>query len=149
MSMSMDEYLASVEDKIVRHGWAVQFVGAGEGQPHFHYTVGLTWKGLPEIITFGLPMEVGQTLLNDVGRMMVERQVPMLTGQPQGGILRGFDVYFVSVLDTTEHLTVANRLCGGVFPVRALQMVWPDPQGRFPWDAGFEYGDKIPLLGVR
>jgi hypothetical protein len=152
--MSMDNYLATVEEKIAKYGWMVQAVGAGEEEPQFFYTVGLTRLGLPEVITFGLPMDVGQTLMNDVA---IKMQADKLAGHPpiengtrRSDILQGFDVVFVEVLDTTKHLTVANTLCSnGLMPVRALQMIWPDPKGRFPWDPSFKYGDKIPVLGVR
>lgn len=152
--MNMDDYLVSVEERIARFGWAVQAVGAGEKEPSFFYTVGLTRKSLPEIITFGLPLDVGHTLLNDVA---VKMQADQVAGAPQtthgtrrNDILQSYPVEFIEVRDSTTHLTIANTLCGnGLWPIRALQMVWPDKSGRFPWDVGFEYGDKIPLLGVR
>lgn len=154
MSMEMDQYLETVEEKIATYGWMIQAVGASRKEPAFHYTVGLTRMGLPEVITFGLPIDIGQQLLNDVAVKMQAEQVagdpPITAGSRRDDIIVGFDVVFIDVLDTTKHLTVANTLCSnGLTPVRALQMVWPDRAGRFPWDAGFEYGDKIPLLGVQ
>jgi len=59
-------------------------------------------------------------------------------------------VAFVEVLDPLGDefpMSMVNRLYG---EVRALQLVWPDKHGRFPWHSDFEkrYVEKQPLLGV-
>lgn len=40
------------------------------------YTVGLYQKGLPEIITFGLPQEYAHTFLNTAAKRLLDRNLP-------------------------------------------------------------------------
>jgi len=53
--------------------------------------------------------------------------------------------------DERAPLSVANRLYGHTGPVDALQVVWPDPVRRYPWDDDFDrtMRDMQPLLGRR
>lgn len=148
---ALDEYDRKAMETISRHGWMVQGVGAGEDSPGFHYTVGLTLERHPEIITFGLPYQMGGTILNSVADLLRSGK-RIEHGSIRRDVIQNFPVEFVRVDEeqSRDHLTMAHRLLsGGVTPVVALQMVWPDAQGRFPWDEGFDYGDAIPLLGTR
>lgn len=54
---------------IERFGWAIRHVGAGDepGEAAFSYTVGLTRFNHPEVVTQGLPFDVAQAFLNDIG----------------------------------------------------------------------------------
>ncbi len=52
--------LAMIDD----HGWLIQYVEAGDGEPAFAYTVGLTGQGLPELHVVGLPIRIAHDLLN-------------------------------------------------------------------------------------
>lgn len=142
-----DQYDRQCEELIQRFGWMVQGVGAGEGEPTFSYTVGLHQKHRPEVIVFGLPLQVAQPILNDVAG----RVSHIGDGTRLNDVLSGYPVEFVEVIDGTGHLTMANRLArqhGFPTPVPALQLCWPDPDSRFQWEPGFRI-DGIPLLGMR
>ena len=52
--------LAMIDD----HGWLIQYVEAGENEPAFAYTVGLTGQGLPELQVVGLHVQAAHELLN-------------------------------------------------------------------------------------
>ena len=41
--MDGDEYLRQIDELVRRHGVAIQYVGAGDDEPQFGYTVGLFW----------------------------------------------------------------------------------------------------------
>jgi hypothetical protein len=57
-------------------------------------------------------------------------------------------VQFVEVEHPDVHLKFAVEICGS--DVRALQLVWADDRGRWPWDAGWGHGRRRqPVLGVR
>ena len=46
------------------------------------------------------------------------------------------------------HLDLAVRLFGS--GVRAVQLVWTDMWGRWPWDRQFDFdGLRQPVLGIR
>lgn len=61
-----EEYLDEVYGIMLMHGWAVQHVEC-ERRP-FAYTVGLTRRGLPELVVTGLSPRRGQRLLNIAAR---------------------------------------------------------------------------------
>ena len=46
------------------------------------------------------------------------------------------------------HMELGTRLFGP--KLRAVQLVWTDMRGRWPWDSAFDYyGMKQPVLGIR
>jgi hypothetical protein len=159
-------YDSQIRHQILEHGWSIQMVGMGicvepgcgdsasdlhDPEPPYAYTVGLTrFDGHPEIITFGLCMEhLGETLnvLGEAVRAGIDVTDPgFLDELFQPGTAR-----MITVEDSSGHLLVANRFyrVPGHGPVPALQLVWADGQGLFPWDFGFaEGGWPQPLLGV-
>lgn len=137
-----DEYLVGVEAKIAEHGWAVQGVGAGDGEPAFAYTVGLVDQGRPELVMFGLPMNVMHVLLNDLAAS--DLPAPGSLVHEVANMPLRLDV--VDPARSSEFLTVAAAHARGT--VDAVQVVWPDREGRFPGDPGFdvELGKAQPLL---
>jgi hypothetical protein len=59
-----------------------------------------------------------------------------------------FLIEVVEVEHPDVHLKFAVGICGP--DVRALQLVWADDRGRWPWDAGWGHGRRRqPVLGVR
>jgi Domain of unknown function (DUF4262) len=144
-------YLARVRALIEQHGWMVQAVlptATDPATPPCFYTVGLTSFGQhPELIAFGLPPETATWLLNTLGDRVREGE-QLTTGQRLEGLLEdGYALELLAVDNPTEVLTIATDLFGS--DVRALQLVWPDTNGCFPWDPGFDPRFTIfqPLLG--
>lgn len=145
-------FLAQLEAKIKERGWVVQYVFPEEGNssPSFTYTTGLHAHGLPELVTFSLPPETSQRLLNEIAADLMLRKA---TKQTAGGDYTHanwvFPLYLLEADPelASEYATFAwNRSNGAA---RFLQVVWPDPYERFPWDP--RYGTKFkgmqPLLG--
>jgi hypothetical protein len=57
-------------------GWLVVTVPAEDDEPwNFHYTAGLTERGLPELIVSGLPADVGGDVLNLLASRLAEGDV--------------------------------------------------------------------------
>lgn len=151
----LDAYDEQVLELIAQHGVYLQAVFPTVDDPPgptFVYTVGLS--GLadphPEFIEFGLPPEAAQSYLNHLAIDEVIKQ----KRRYQPGRLEGFfnggqyDAWLLEVTDTTEHLTMANRLFASGAPVRALQLVWSDRNNRSPWEEGYEMDPSLqPLLG--
>lgn len=138
-------YNARLREIIDTHGWAVQGVLPEADQPGvpFGYTVGLTAKDLPELVIYGLPPRTASAILNTAARRMTESG-PFSPGDRISPPSDGPDVAVIDVVDT-DVLTMIEHFYG---PSRALQLVWPDEQGRFPWQNGYDIpADAQPLAG--
>jgi len=124
-------------DMIAQHGWMIQGVGAGEGEPSFSYTIGLTEKNLPELITIGLPLQVAHSILNELARrssigQSIEGEHTNLANMP----LRVRVVESLKIIETKYAMGVSD-----VYPThhrQYLQLVWPDTEGRFPGESGYD-----------
>lgn len=130
-----DDYLNTVLDKIHTHKVMIQGVFPTQDDPDtigFSYTVGLSAHDHPELIIFGLPMRMAQTLLNDLAFRVIDKNARFHAGQEIHDLIRDYPARLVEVADSTEHLTIANRIYTA--PVAALQVLYPDAEGRWPWD---------------
>lgn len=125
---------------IRRHGWGVIEVHGTEKEPGFAYSVGLQETfGHPEIIMCGVKLETAHTVINRVGEAI-------RSGGRFGDMARSTDftnlpLVFRRVSDENVdilHVATVLRDQTGSGPVEALQAVWPDPKGLFPWDKGFD-----------
>ena len=144
----MDEHEAQTLADVDRFGWSVLKVSNDAG-PDFAYSVGMfRTLGHPEILLFGLPLDVMHRLINDVGEQ-VRAGTRYVAGQVTDEFLEGYEVTFraVPAFQYEGHLGWANWLYGGTnYP--ALQLVYPDRHRRWPWDAGVERGfrENQPIL---
>lgn len=124
-------YGVKVREIIDRVGWMVQGV-FGEGEPPFAYTVGLTEKQMPELYIFGLPPEVAARTLNDAAQQMLDRGEPFVDDEVVEKVLT---IPLVArAASSLEDVGVARRFYG--HDIDLVQLVWPDPEGRYPWDDG-------------
>jgi Domain of unknown function (DUF4262) len=141
---SLDDYLDVLYDKVVEHGWAVQFVES-ERNP-FSYTVGLHECGLPELLVTAVDPPRALQVLNAVADYCVCEEPPAPGDEielPDGVVLE-----VVEVAQPDAHLGMAINMYGS--EVRALQLVWSDRRGRWPWSADFNPGGRRqPVLGPR
>jgi hypothetical protein len=141
---TIEDYFDELRTTIRKHKWAVQYVE--DDKRPFAYTIGLHAHEMPELLVTGLDPHDAAGLLNWSARHFV-RGLGSSPGQqftdPSG---RGLEV--VEVDHPDAHLKFAVALGGP--DVRALQLVWADSRGRWPWDARWSHGRrKQPVLGVR
>jgi len=143
---TQQDYLDEVVQPIIdEHGWMIQFVSGERRRPPFAYTVGLTAGGYPELLAYGLSQQGAWRLLQSAAtHLVMHQQQPYFPGQrltihdlPQ--------VEIVHIDHPEDHLYTAINLYGSV--VRALQVVYSDDRGQWPWAVGFR--GKQPILGVR
>ena len=129
--------IADVEE----HGWHVLKVLADSEGPGFAYTVGLYHSFRhPELIVVGLPPEVAHNVLNIAGEAirrgmryseavqtsdLFEDRACRFRRMPEGQYPNylGWDLWFYD---------------GPAFP--ALQLIWPDQEGRWPWEPTVDPG---------
>ena len=137
MSRGMDR----IEADIAKYGWHVIKVMEDDEGPGFAYSIGLHRSfGHPEVIVFGLPLDLMHRMVNTIGAE-VRRGERFAAGSRSDAVLVGRPVEFRSVaagwLD--EFFGQAIRYHGGP-ACAALQCCWPDRAGRFPGQAGVEAG---------
>jgi hypothetical protein len=147
----MNRAEAKIIADVDTHGWHVMNVMPGEPHPPHSFSIGLQRTfGHPEIVILGLRGEIAQVLINDIG-LKIRDGHAYEPGARYPGIIKGFSVSFanVSVEHFSEYLGFALWFYGGE-PFAAIQMVWPDGNGAFPWEASFneELRSLQPLLGV-
>ncbi|MBL8755853.1 MAG: DUF4262 domain-containing protein [Planctomycetes bacterium] len=143
---------AKVLDDVDEYGVHIVHVPEDDVGPGFSFTVGLwaTWQQA-EVVVFGLPQEVAQDLLNGLADEVDDGR-RFAAGEKHDGVLVGYPVRFLELAKARygEFLGVAQWAYEGEdFP--ALQLVWPDKQGRWPWDPGVREGfaEAQPIVGVR
>lgn len=146
-------YEADLYQQLEERGCVLQGVFGDAESPSFTYTIGLHRVPHPEFIVIGIPLETAAAYvvhLVDSVLKKGERFTP--------GVLPGFweaknddiaDGYLLEVTDSSERLTMANRIAGTPDPVPALQLIYPDPHGRFPWKEGYDIDPRIqPIMGL-
>lgn len=135
----VDKLLADVE----RVGYSVVSVGGDKPSPPFAYSVGLekTYKH-PEIIITGLRAEIAYSLINDIASKIKEDSSVFKVGVSYEKIVKGLPVRFI--LASEENKIEYARMLGVCYEpeslenVQLLQMLWPDPDGFFPFESQFE-----------
>lgn len=139
----VDEVLMPLIDAF---GWAVQSVGGSRIHAPFSYTVGLTAFGLPELVMTGRRPAEAAGVLNAYAQHLRHSEVP-----DPGEVVEVQDRCFevVALPHPDAHLFVATGLYGDS-AVCALQLVWADERGRWPWEVGHRGGrGGQPVLGPR
>ncbi len=119
------------------HGWAIVAVEPDAADPagSFTYTVGLSKAGAPELVVTGMPAESGAALLGDLAARLWSGE-RLGTGRDVGHVARGVLVRLVPVEPgrSRERLAVAHEFFDAPdHEVEALQVVWRDAAGRWPW----------------
>lgn len=125
----------AIAETIQKYGWAVVRVEESQDEPGFAYSVGLyaNWEH-PEIIVFGLPLDIIQEIVNTIGDQ-VRHGARFLADSTSAAVLEGYECAFrkVSPAAYDRYMGTAVRFYNGrEFP--ALHCIWPDSSGRFPWD---------------
>jgi hypothetical protein len=141
------DYVNHMRGLITTHGWAVQGVYRDRLHPPWAYTLGLTARGLPELVVTGMQVRHATCLLNEIASHVLHAELPR-PGERMplaGGPL----IEFVTVTEPAAHLNLAVDLYGPQI-IQAVQIVHADDRGHWPWDRyyrGIRGGQ--PVLGIR
>lgn len=122
-------------DGVRQYGWIITHVYASDTSPSFSYTTGLcVARTLPEFIVFGLGMNVAHGLLDNlIDKFVSGVEVP--TELPIPDLFEGVDVFLFPTAPKKHAewmLRTAWFYDTSDFPCQ--QLVFPDNEGRFPWD---------------
>jgi hypothetical protein len=143
----VETYLTdTVPAMIAAHGWVVQCVLPQTVGPSHHYTVGLWPVAGFELIVTGLPLGLGQRLLNVLAARVRDGE-RYRHGQLLTGVLLGYRAALLRVTSPGPWLTIADRLYAPAGErVPAWQVVYPDVEDHLPWESGYHLSGQ-PLLG--
>jgi uncharacterized protein DUF4262 len=102
-----------------------------------------------QLIIAGLDPEVSHTLLNDLAGRVYHKAARFTRGQRVTDLLAGYDAVIVQGPATGELHPGAAFARYGKDRVHLQQIVWPDAEGRFPWEGGYAFdADVQPLIGL-
>lgn len=147
MADNLDQILTQQGLHIAAHGWAVTAVLPAPGDAPYSYTAGLTAIGAPELVISGLRHEIAHVLLNDAAQRVHDQEMTWCHRQRIADLLAGYDAVIIDGVahDLLNPGTAHARY--GSDQVRLQQIVWPDPDGQFPWEPGYRYPTTVqPLL---
>ncbi|MET3807298.1 hypothetical protein ABIB25_004321 [Nakamurella sp. UYEF19] len=144
--MTEEQSLANVRDQISRFGWSITAVeGAVDDEgvfPAFAYSIGFTRHRLPEILISGRPTEEAYQVLNQLGNGIKRglRLVPEVRLT-----IAGLNLFFLPIASPANVLLTA----GAVYQnrqIEALQAIWADSEGHFPWEQAIPDDLTQPLF---
>ncbi|GAA3697619.1 DUF4262 domain-containing protein [Gordonia hankookensis] len=136
-----------VQDTINRiraHGWAVTAISeqcscpSDECHPpdcSFAYTSGMGLHSIPELAVYGLDAWTSRELLNELGDIFH-------TYDWRDAVDRGVEIMVSSLDVPVRVIEMIDKddlvVTGELFPdAPALQAVWADDFGKYPWDEGY------------
>jgi hypothetical protein len=125
-----------VAGHIDQSGWHVTGVLPDEKMPGWAYSVGLwhTYRH-PEICVFGLPPN-RYGLINVVGDL-ISRGRRLAAGQALTDVIAGFGLQVRLVREPWSEMFAQGQSFYRSPSLEVLQLIWPDPDGRFPWELDF------------
>jgi len=148
-----DDFDKNFLSEITNYGWYNIHVAKEEALPPFSFSIGHFYKhNHPEMIVIGLSAEIAHKLLNTAAAQFVEKGSRIEPFKPYEGIVADMSVIFipVDVKHYKEYLGYANWFYASALkPYPILQMVWPDSEGNFAWEEGFDvqFAKAQPILG--
>jgi hypothetical protein len=132
--------------KVENYGWTVMHIKDEPGKPGWSFTIGL-FENLrhPEVIIFGVNENKRQEILNWIGEN-AKREISFTVEKEHDWVLKGYKCWSkpVRAMWYKDLLGYATWFYQREeFP--CVQAIWPDKQGRYPWDPSYPYSDQ-PLL---
>jgi len=140
MTLTKESFHRKIDSLIRSAGFAFICVGPEEGSPGFAYTIGLTETyGCSELLIFGVGQQIADVVFHAVANRIKE-----------GARFKDGDVLVEAlnlpctvkaVSREAVHLYALNvwsRYEGAPQMPTFQQIVYPDRNGVFPWEAGYE-----------
>lgn len=130
----------TMKETITEHGHAVQGVF---GEPFFAYTVGRSTVGAPDLYAGGNMDPRNMTVILNIICQMVDEGIIVLaivaeTGEDVPGVLANdLPVRFIKADPEKAEMNM-NLALYGEYPKEVYQVLFPDPEGKFPGEAGYD-----------
>jgi hypothetical protein len=133
-SFSQESFFDRIARTVDEYGMFVQAVTVSIDRPAWAYTIGRVQRGLPELIVMGLLPKRAHELLTDLDRNWdaalageMDDRVQLLPLSQRA--MRNADWVAGSIRFAADE--------GLIDRLTVMQAVWPDPEGRFPWQPSF------------
>jgi hypothetical protein len=134
-----------IDEGIRTHGWAGIGVGGTEIEPEipFLYTVGLHDRGMPELLIIG-----------GVSHTIIKQAISAIEATPatDGMVLDDIEGMRVILraLPAEAAAKTHTRFSAQYYgkPVDCMQIVFPDAEGLYPWEAGCDLDTAEGQSGV-
>jgi hypothetical protein len=138
-----EEARAALWESIVGHiqqfGCSVMGVGAGEGDPSFNYSIGLNDRKRQDLVVVGLDPRVGHAIIMSA----VALDQLFEDGQEVDEIIHGWRFRMAKpspeVLGNMTSSIQYHEVTRPGEEFRAMQILLPDREGRFPGDEGYDF----------
>ncbi len=145
----IEAFRKTVLENIRSSGFHMTGVFSESGSPAFTYTAGLeTTFNHPEIVIYGIEPRIAGHLLH-AAVDVIRDGAAFKAGGRYERIAEKYSMVFLDIRDSLARnkFPVAFQSQPGC-EVRVLQMVWPDPNGKFPWQTGYDqrYSSLQPML---
>jgi len=136
-------------ENIEKFGWHITGVfptadDASKGW--FAYTTGATTRKLPEIVITGVPFETSAGLINELLKSIESGKETLREDTPYTEICN-MPIYLrkltMAQVEGYMYMT-GNFHQGKEYPV--YQFVYPDPNGKFPWEDGYDFPPQVLLF---
>lgn len=146
MSQESNDVFDSIEKHIQKFGWGI--VSFEEDKPLYVTSVGLhKTLSFPEIVIFGLPVEISHRIINSIGLQLKNGRV-IKKRTPYTDIIEDYKVMFLEIdrkkrrpyFDLVEDFYEDNK-------VPVVQMIWSDEANHLPWEEGFDT-NLVPIQPV-
>ena len=141
MPVAEDDHDRKLLSDVVEYGWHIPHIFADESGPCYSFSVGFYLKfGHPEILLMGLSQPIAHNFINLIGGFLMTGRV-FRPKECTEELAQGFACSFVPILvDHYQQYLGYDiwfyRSLKQPFP--ALQLEWPDKQGRFPWESNYD-----------
>ena len=137
------KYLALVDRNIEKYGFHITYILEEKGITPFGYSTGLYRNfGIPEVFVSGLPNGLTNTLIANYAETFKNKSIPF--DEKLGNLIDRFPVYLIPVESSLLEGKVLSSLRfydGAHFD--SVQIIYPDLNGLFPSDAGYDYDMEI------
>lgn len=127
---SRRQVMAETKIAVARYGWSMIMVEGELTSPAFGYTVGLTERRHPELLITGRTSSETTGLLTMLTDMILDHGHDLTAGLTLE--LPERNVYLAPMEQPRDVLLMAAKIYS--WRVQALQAVWADNSGRFPWE---------------
>lgn len=146
---SQDNDSEQIAAIIEKYGCYVALFESTAYLPSFAYTIGLLKSfNHPELICFGLPLETMHSALNE-GANAIDQGASLISNIDYDIFFEGTKACLIPVhkLSLNDYFGYAQEFYG-YMNLKALQVIWPDPKGHYPWGKEFDQSlkDYQPLL---
>jgi hypothetical protein len=141
--------LRALTRTVQAHGWTYMYGPFADHPVRYGYTIGLSEAfGFPEAVVVGLSEDTAAYVFAELVTRLRAGERPPLNQHISLGLNLPVVLRALPASAQREHLWGANAYHDGRRAgYEAVQIVWPDAGGRFPWEAGYQRADNYqPLL---